>query len=52
MRFHASWSLSQTLMLQNSWGVGVVGEELMQRHECEIEFGKGVDVEYVEKGRE
>jgi hypothetical protein len=57
MRFHAFWPLSQTRLFLNSRGLGVGGEEMMQRHSCESEFwrkewGGKVDVEYVEKGRE
>jgi hypothetical protein len=42
MRFHAFWPMCQTRLFQNSRGWGVDGEEVMQRHECESEFGRRV----------
>ncbi len=55
MRLHAFWPMSQTWLFQNSWGFGVGGDKVMQRHALESEFGRkggGGDGEYVEKRRE
>ena len=38
MRLHAFWPLPQTRLFPNSRGVGVDGEEVMQRHAWESEF--------------
>ncbi len=40
MIFHAFWPLAQTRLFPNSRGVGVGGNELMQRHAWENEFGR------------
>ncbi len=40
MRFHVFWPLSQTRLFPDSRGLRIGGEEVMQRHACESEFGR------------
>ncbi len=57
VRFHAFRPLYLTQLFLNSWGLGVGGEEVLQRHAWERALGRkgrrtGVGWEYVEKGQE